>query len=151
MLNSKDKSEHLKKILHEFEIPGASLYDKTHKICTYSVCIYNWPSEKFQRKSNMKLTTRCFPKKKVLYLFINTAHFPKIKEQCIMCKKTQRATQVSATWYTFKGTLDYRHTDIRYRNNNLLTMPSNSVAKKKSPKKVSVVKVKNWKVAVVWP
>lgn len=99
--------------------------------------------EKFQRKRNMKRTTRCFLKKKCCVLFINAAHFPKIKEQCKnVQKRHKRATQLSATGYTFKDTLIYRYTDIRCRNNNLLTMPSNSVAKK-DRKKVSIEKVKN--------
>lgn len=138
-------------IWRKFVIPVALLYDKTHKTCTYSVCTFNCPLEKFQRKSNMKPTTRCFPKKQVLRFINKYCTFSKDKRTMHkICKKTQRATQVSVTWYTFKGTLDYRYTDIRYRNNNLLTMPSNSVAKK-SPKKVSIVKVKNWKVSLVWP
>lgn len=62
------KSEHLKEILHEFVIPVALLYDKTHKISTYSVCTFNCPLEKFQRNSNMKPTTRCFPKNKCCVL-----------------------------------------------------------------------------------
>lgn len=99
--------------------------------------------EKFQRKRNMKRTTRCFLTKKCCVLFINAAHFPKIKEQCKNVQKRQkRAIQVSATGYTFKDTLIYRYTDIRCRNNNLLTMPSNSVAKK-DRKKVSIEKFKN--------
>lgn len=100
MFNSKDKSEHLKKILHEFEIPGASLYDKTHKICTYSVCTYNWPSEKFQRKSNMKLTTRCFPKKKVLYFIYKYCTFSKDKRTMHNVQKnTKGHTGVSHVIY----------------------------------------------------
>lgn len=141
MFKPKAKSDHMKK----FETSGHGPHYKVKR--TKSGHIQYAPTialqEKFQRKRNMKRTTRCFLKKKCCVLFINAAHFPKIKEQCKNVQKGhKRATQVSATGYTFKDTLIYRYTDIRCRNNNLLTMPSNSVAKK-DRKKVSIEKVKN--------
>lgn len=102
--------------------------------------------EKFQRKRNMKRTTRCFLTKKVLCFIYKCCTFSKDKRTMQKCaKKTHRATQLSATGYTFKDTLIYRYTDIRCRNNNLLTMPSNSVAKKDRKRcQLRKLKIERW-------
>lgn len=88
MFKPKAKSDHMKK----FETSGHGPHYKVKR--TKSGHIQYAPTialqEKFQRKRNMKRTTRCFLKKKCCVLFINAAHFPKIKEQCKNVQKRHK-------------------------------------------------------------